>query len=182
MNNISLIACSDTKINDINNFHKGVHFFKDDYHFENIYRNPSRTLQKFRNYRFMLTPDYSLYNEMPRWMQIEAIGKSRWIGAYWQHNGVKVVPTITWGNPSSYQFCFDSIEKHSIVAIGTIGCKKYKFAFMRGYEAMMNIIKPSAIICFGHPFPDMEGKIIVVNYISSKKVVRHGWQRNICIG
>ena len=173
LDNIALIACSDTKANDQKNTDKGVHFFTDDYRFQNIYDHPDRSLPKFSQYRFLLTPDFSLYSEMSTWRQIESVGKARWIGAYWQSHGLTVIPTVSWSQPSSFNYCFDGIEKTSVVAIGMIGCKHQRVAFMKGYNAMLDIISPSAVICFGKPFPEMRGNIIAVDYISSRKVVRN---------
>jgi len=166
---VKLLSCSDTKKTE-NEYYKsyGVHFFVDDYRFEGIFKRPELSLDKYSQYAFLLTPDYSLYAEMPQWRQIENIGKSRWIGAYWQNNGCIVVPTLSWSGPRSYEYCFKSIEKGSIVAVGTIGCRQSKRAFMLGYKEMLSQIDPSAIICFGTPFKEMEGNVIAVDYISSR--------------
>ena len=172
LNSVELIACSDTRTNDRYNTYKGVHFFTDDYRFCGIYDHPDRSLEKFRQYRFVLTPDFSLYAEMEPWRQIESVGKSRWIGAYWQSQGLTVIPTVSWAKPSSFRYCFDGIEKTSVVAVGMIGCKHERIAFMKGYNAMLDKIEPSAIICFGTPFPEMCGNIIAVDYLSSRKVMR----------
>lgn len=169
---IQLIACSDTRVNDKLNTEKGVHFFVDDYRFEAIYRNPERSWAKFSQYRFMLTPDYSLYADMPMWRQIESIGKSRWCGAWWQERGMTVIPTVSWSNYPSYAFCFDGIAENSCVAVGMIGCKRNRHNFMHGYDAMLERIKPEAIICFGTPFQEMRGNVIVVDYLTSRKGVR----------
>ncbi len=109
---------------------------------------------------------------MNYWRQLESIARSRWVGAYWQGCGLTVIPTISWSDTSSFDFCFDGVEPNSIVAIGTIGCKHEKLGFMRGYNAMLKRIAPSAVICFGAPFKEMEGNIIVVDYLSSRKAVR----------
>ena len=61
LNTVELIACSDTSRHDTQNLNKGVHFFTDDYRFESLYMHPERTLDKYSKYRFLLTPDYSLY-------------------------------------------------------------------------------------------------------------------------
>lgn len=172
LNNVELIACSDTHKGEQYNQHKGVHFFVDDYRFESIYRHPERTLDKYKQYRFILSPDYSLYADMPMWRQIESIGKSRWCGAWWQENGLSVVPTVSWGQYPTYAFCFDGIEIGSAVAIGMIGCKREKRNFLRGYDAMLNRIQPEAIICLGSPFEEMRGNLITVDYIASRRVVR----------
>lgn len=53
-----------------------------------------------------------------------------------------------------------------------IGCKQNKLHFLRGYNAMLERIASSHIICFGTPFAEMEGNIIPVDYMESRKVVR----------
>ncbi len=65
-----------------------------------------------------------------------------------------------------------SVTLNSIVAIGMIGCKSNKNHFLRGYYQMLERIEPEAIICFGDPFDEMEGNIIVVDYLKSRKEVR----------
>lgn len=171
--NISLVAYSDTRANDNEeNVKRGVHFFVDDYRFKGIYNNPDKSLAKLSQYAFLLTPDYSTYSDMNLWRQMESVAHSRWVGAYWQSKGLKVVPTVSWGDARSYSFCFDGVEQNAVVAIGMIGCKGNKLAFMRGYNAMLEKLSPSCIICFGKPFDDMNGNIVAVDYLSSRKVVR----------
>ena len=173
LNDVALISYSDIRSNDNEiNKKKGVHFFIDDYRFDGIYRNPERSLSRLSQYRFLLTPDYSTYSDMNYWRQLESVAHSRWVGAYWQDEGQRVVPTISWSTPESYEFCFDGVEKHSIVAIGMIGCKRSKREFLSGYTEMLNRIEPSSIICFGAPFKEMQGNLLVVDYRESRKVVR----------
>ena len=40
---------------------------------------------------------------------------------------------------------------------------------MNGYREMLVRIKPKYIICYGKPFSDMEGNIVVVDYYRAKK-------------
>lgn len=172
IDDLELISYSDTSNHDTKNLHKAVHFFIDDWRFESIYSHPEKTLEKLSKYRFLLTPDYSLYAEMPLWRQIESVGKARWVGANWQYNGFNVIPTVSWSTPVSYDFCYDSIEKGCTVAVGMIGCKQERIAFMKGYENMIDKIEPQAVICFGKPYPEMKGNIYEVDYINSRRVVR----------
>ena len=103
VNNLSLIACSDTKSNDYSgNTKNGVHFFVDDYRFNGVYNNPEKSLAKYSQYAFLLTPDFSTYADMSLWRQLESVAKNRWCGAYWQSKGLTVIPTISWSTPSSY--------------------------------------------------------------------------------
>lgn len=172
LNGIELIACSDVSHKDSKNLHKGVHFFVDDYRFENTYTKPEEALENYGKYRFLISPDFSLYGDMNPWRQIESVGKSRWVAAKWQKAGKTVIPTMSWSLARSYEFCFDAIEKNSIVAIGMIGCKNNKRNFMRGYNQMLKKIEPEGIICFGKPYDEMEGNLVVVDYLESRKVDR----------
>lgn len=173
INAIKLVACSDTRANDNEeNRKKGVHFFVDDYRFSGIYDHPDRSLERYAQYAFLLTPDFSTYADMNMWRQIESVAKNRWVGAYWQNKGLTVVPTISWSSSRSFEFCFDGVESGAVVAVGMIGCKHSRIGFMRGYNEMLRRIQPEAIIVFGTPFPEMEGNILPVDYLSSRKVVR----------
>ena len=96
---IQLVACSDTRVHDSEeNKKRGVHFFVDDFRFKGIYKNPERTLDKYSQYAFLLTPDYSLYADMLLWKQVENIAKNRWVGSYWQGKGLTVM------RPTHYRF------------------------------------------------------------------------------
>ena len=173
LDNINLISYSDTRNNESEkNTNKGVHFFIDDYRFEGIYNHPEKSLAKLKQYKFVCTPDFSIYSEMDKWRKIENVAKNRWVGAYWQEHGLIVIPTISWGKPSTFDYCFDGIEKGSIVAISTLGCKKAKRDFLIGYEEMKKQINPAAIICFDTPFEEIKDEVIYVNYLQSRKVVR----------
>jgi len=173
LTDIQLVACSDTRANDNEiNKKRGVHFFVDDFRFEGIYNNPERTIDKYSQYAFLLTPDFSLYADMPLWKQIENVAKNRWVGAYWQSKGLKVIPTIAWSTARSFDFCFDGVEQNGIVAVGMIGCKRNKIGFIRGYNVMLEKLQPETIIVLGTPFPEMQGNIIAVDYRESRKVVR----------
>ena len=170
---IQLIACSDTRANDNKeNRKKGIHFFVDDYRFSGIYDHPDRSLERYAQYAFLLTPDFSTYADMDLWRQLENVAKNRWVGAYWQNKGLTVIPTISWSNSRSFEFCFDGVEQNAVVAVSTLGCRRASIAFLRGYEAMLNKLEPQTIICFGEPFPEMYGNIVFVDYRASRKVVR----------
>lgn len=170
---IKLVACSDTRANDSEeNKKKGVHFFVDDYRFSGIYDNPDRSLKRYSQYTFLLTPDFSTYADMDLWRQLESVAKNRWVGAYWQSKGLTVIPTVSWGSSRSYEFCFDGIEQGGMVAVGMIGCKHSRVSFMRGFNEMLERLQPKKIIVFGTPFPEMQGNIMPVDYLSSRKVVR----------
>ena len=165
LSEIRLIASSNTRANDTEkNRQNGVHHYVDDYRFNGIYDHPERSLDRYSQYKFLLSPEYSTFANMDLWRQIESTGKNRWVGAYWQSKGLTVVPSVCWSTPRSYEFCFDAIEQASVVAVGMIECKKEKRLFLHGYDAMLERIDPSAIIVLGRPFSEMRGNVISVPY------------------
>lgn len=129
-----------------------------------MWNDPEPRLIKLNQYRGVLSPQFSVYYTMPTSLQIFNTFRSRWCGAYFQSKGIKVIPTVSWGLPQSYWYCFDGIEKGSIVAVSTIGVRKEKDFFMQGFNEMLKRIHPSTIICYGKTFDDMKGNIIEVSY------------------
>ncbi len=127
-------------------------------HIPDIYRFPEKTFAKYAQYAILLTPDNSTYREMPHYLQLQSVWTSRWVGAYWQSRGLTVISTATWSDASSYSFCFCGLEKGTVVAISTIGCKTQfegRAHFMHGFAAMIEQIHPRLIFCFGAPFIEM---------------------------
>lgn len=160
--NVGLLACTNTAPDDEENFDLGVHFFVDDFRFEDIYEHPAVTLPVLSQYRFCCTPDFSVYGEMQPWRQLESVAHGRWVGAWWQAHGMTVVPTISWDAYPSFGFCFDGVEEGCTVAVATYACRQSRGAFLRGYAAMLERIRPEAILCYGEPFPEMGGPLVVV--------------------
>lgn len=130
-----------------------VHFFLDDYRFESIWNHPVRSLALFKQIGLVLSPDFSLFRDMPVAMQIWNVYRNRWLGVYWQIHGITVIPTITWSDRASYDFCFAGVERGSIVALSSVGVvkeAKARYLFRDGVEKMLEVIQPSAIVCYGN--------------------------------
>jgi len=161
---IKLINFNNIKYNDDKNTNRTVQFFTHDYRFDYVYSHPMLAVEKLKQYYCLLSPDYSLYTDMPLALQIKNTFKNRWCGAYWQSLGLNVIPTIEWGDERSFDFCFDGVEEGSIVAVSTYGKQKIEEEFMKGYNEMLKRIKPCAIICYEKPFPKMKGKLKVFPY------------------
>lgn len=131
---------------------KLIHFFIDDYQFERLWNSPEKYVGMLKKAKYVLTPDFSLYRDMDMAIQLYNTYKNRWVGAYLQSEGIKIIPTISWSKEESYDFCFEGIEKNGIIAIATYGISKDKEAkelFYRGYQEMKRRLKPTLILCYG---------------------------------
>jgi hypothetical protein len=149
------------------NIFKTIHFFVEDNKLDRYYNQPRNYLLRLAQYPHVLTPDYSLYTDMPIALQIHNTFKSRWCGAYWQENGLSVIPSVSWSTETSYEFCFDGLEQGTVVAISTVGGLSNKDQFLRGYFEMKKRINPKQTLCFGKAFTEMCDEVIVVNYLKA---------------
>lgn len=130
----------------------GIHFYIDDYQFERVWNNPQDYVDVLKQYECILSPDFSLYMDMPMPMKIWNIYRSRVIGQYYQQQGIKVIPTMSWAEKETFDFCFKGIPQHSVVSISTIGVKRSTEAFKiwrEGMDAMIAEIQPSTILVYG---------------------------------
>ena len=172
LDKIELLAFTKTKHNDEENQNKTIHFFTYDWNFQSVYEKPEESLEKLDQYYALLTPEFSTYKDMPLARQIDSVFKNRWCGAFWQKQGMIVIPTISWGSIPCLEFCFDGIEKGSVVAVSTYTREDNRDDFMLGYNKMLEIIEPSAIICYGTPFPEMKGKIKAIDPFNKEELIK----------
>ena len=152
----------------------GIHFYLDDYQFERLWNNPQEYIEILKQYECILSPDFSLYLDMPMPMKIWNIYRSRQIGQYYQSQGIKVIPTLSWAEKETFEFAFKGIPKGSIVSVSTIGVKRNKEAFQiwkDGMDAMINEIQPSTILVYGGELDYEYGDIEVI-YFENKVTER----------
>lgn len=129
-----------------------LHFFLDDYRFETVWSSPKRLLPRVTAVGAALTPDFSLWRDMPRATQIFNIYRSRWCGAYWQTNGVQVIPTACWGAPETFDFCFDGIPSDSTVAVSSMGIRSSRedqSLFRDGLQELIFRTQPKLLLAYG---------------------------------
>lgn len=165
-----LIGFDKTHLEDQKHIDRMVHFFLYDYRFERVWKNPDNDIEKLSRYRAVLSPDFSMYLEMAPVMQLYNVFRNRWCGAYWASKDIRVIPTVNWSDESTFDFCFEGIEKGSVVAVSIYMASEHgnhqdqKEWFMAGYNEMFRRIEPEKIICYNTPFPEMQGNIICVDY------------------
>ena len=128
-----------------------IHFFLDDYRFERVWWKPEAVLPRLQEVGTALTPDFSIWRDMPMATQLWQVYRSRWCGAYWQSHGLRVIPTATWAGPSTYEFAFTTLPKRSVVAVSALGVRdrEARALFQAGLEALIEICTPSLLLSYG---------------------------------
>ncbi len=180
-NNLLLIGFDRTHKSDTANRNRMVHFFLYDYKFNCVWHNPDQLIDRIKNYRAVLSPDFSIYLEMNPTIQLYNVFRNRWCGAFWASKGIRVIPSVSWGDERTFHFCFLGIPKGSTVAVSTYmvsehdnRCDQKEF-FLTGYQELLRQVEPEQVICYHKPFPEMDGNIIYVDYeLSSWKYQKAG--------
>lgn len=144
-------------------YDKGLHFFVDDYQFTRLWSNPDAYLDMLRKFKVVCTPDFSTYTDFSKAVQIYNHYRKHWLGAYWQANGITVIPTISWSDRDSFSWCFDGEPVGGTVAISSVGTQLNKDSrklFIDGYNEMLARLQPSLIYFYGNVPDECEGNII----------------------
>lgn len=128
-----------------------IHFFLDDYRFETVWSKPFRPLSRLQRVGVALTPDFSLWQEMPLAMQLWQVYRSRWCGNWMASNGVSVIPTISWSTRVSYDFAFAGIPQKSVVAISSVGIRgdEAQRSYRHGIKWMLAELDPATVLVYG---------------------------------
>lgn len=150
---------------------KAVHFFLDDYQFNRVWTDPDRYIEMLKRYKYVLTPDFSLYTDFPKALQIYNHYRKHWLGAYWQMFGINVIPTVCWSDQESFEWCFDGEPTHSVVSISSVGTQnsgEKKRKFLDGYFEMIDRLQPTQIIFYGSVPEECKGNIVRVKAFSDK--------------
>ena len=154
----------------------GIHFFIDDYQFVRVWKDPDRYTNMLGKFQAVCTPDFSTYTDFPKAVQIYNHYRKHWLGAYWQEVGIRVIPTISWSDRDSYEWCFMGEPEGYTVAVssvGTQGSRETRQLFMDGYREMIARLQPSRIVMYGDIPDECQGNIISVKAFQSK------WRKKI---
>ncbi|MCL1949012.1 MAG: DUF4417 domain-containing protein [Turicibacter sp.] len=169
------------------NKHKGkssfdywVVFYEDDEKFIRFVNTPANYLKTLKKFKGIISPDNSVHRDMPLGKQFTQIFLSRELALYLNQNGIEIIPNIRWGGPNTYPFCFDGIEHHSTVAVGTHGTVKNlldRYFLFHGFKQMLNTLHPRNVILYGSLPKYMETlcheqKIQVIHFKSQFAVAR----------
>lgn len=158
-----------------------IHFYMHDITFRQVITNAKKYLDIFKKYGGVISPDCSLYIDMPLCLQMANTYMNRAIGVYLQNNGVKVIPNVRWGDDRTFEFAFDGLEANGIYAVSTWGCigtNEDKNRFKEGIREMIKRLNPNKILVHGDMpdciFSEFKGRVEFINYESWTSRVKKG--------
>lgn len=141
--------------------HGYLHFYIHDRQYGKILTDTRKYDELISRFDGIITPDPTIVIGMPHCIQAAATYMSRAIGYYEQCRGISVIPNVRWGDPSTFDFCFLGIPKHSVVSIGTHGAiardratgNLLRNCFRDGLGRMLDVIEPTDVLVYGY-MPD----------------------------
>lgn len=89
--------------------------------------------------------------------------------AFFQANGLDVIPNVSWATEDTYDWCFDGLPKNSVLAVSTNGCIKDKTAyklFLKGYKEMVKRLGPTKVVLVGPMPKELQNEQIIVHFES----------------
>lgn len=154
--------------------------YENDSEFRDLLLNPDAYIERLKLYQGFISPDCSIYRDMPLATQITNIYRNRAIGCCFQNYGVYVIPCVRWGDERTYttkvlpeKIAFLGVEKHSIVSIGTYGQLKdrvNRYYLEAGLDSMMETLEPEIILVYSKLPEEIKKK-----YPSTKFVEYQDW-------
>lgn len=143
-------------------------FYVDDYQFERIWNEPVKACKLLKHFKGIIAPDFSLYRDFPKALQIFNCWRNKALTWFFQMNGIEVIPNVSWSDESSYSWCFDGLPQNSVVAVCTNGClsdKTAKDLFLKGFEEMKKRLNPSRVLIIGSVPKELQSDLDIVQYL-----------------
>lgn len=133
-------------------YNQWIHFYEHDCKIECIWNNPRKYLPIIKRFKGIISPDFSVYYDMPLAMQKWNIYRGRALSNWFGQNGVEVIPNLRWGDSRTYEITCCGIEKDKTIAVGTHGCIKSnsdKINFIDGLDYTIQKLTPKNIVVYG---------------------------------
>lgn len=147
-------------------FHYGIHCYEYDYKIDPAWNNPPQVANCLRKYACVTAPDYSVFVDQPRAVNVWNVYRNRWVSSYWQKEGIRLVPSASWGNVDSFDFCFDGLPENSTIAIGHVAIGRdmdARILFRLGVKTLIERKHPTRLVVYGAPL-DFDPGVEVVFY------------------
>lgn len=105
------------------------------------------------------------------------IFRNKLLVAWWQFNGIDVIPNISWMN-DNYECSFEGWPKGSVVAVNSTGVgnsERCKTMWIEGYNKMIDYLHPIHIVRYGAKQIGENEAISTYYPNDNLTIARHGW-------
>lgn len=184
-----LKPCKEADITNIVPFHQAIsikessdswfHFFIDDYQFERLWNRPNRYIPILERFKGGITPDFSMYMDMPKAQQVWNCWRNRATAYFLQTKLDNIIPNACWGDIESLEWAFDGLPENSVLALTTQGCIKpkdeRKQILVNGLHELIRSKHPTKLYVYGN-FPEEWKKRFPIPIITLKSFSQNKWR------
>ena len=160
-----------------------VVFYECDINFARVLHNPKRYVEPLKKFTCVVGPDFSQKIGMNEFVCYYNNWWTKALTAFYQSQGVFMIPNVTWSDPASYAYAFIGLPKHSVIAINCTGIKgnhAAMYLWRKGYEEALRVLEPILIIRYGDKMPGEREDISVYYENINLKNLRNGRKRISC--
>lgn len=151
-----------------------VHFFIDDYQFERVWNSPDRYYEQLSKFKGIIMPDFSVYQNFPKALQIYNVFKSRVIAAYYASKGMTVIPNVTWSDYDSLEWILEGLPKHSVIALSSNGVlnKNVLDDFIYTFNEIVRRLEPTKIVFVGSVPKELKSDKRIIQFESHLQLMK----------
>lgn len=144
-----------------------IHFFMNDEQFVTATWNRlEQTTYRLMPFSAVIAPDYSMYVDRPSFYGLQAVFRSRFVGAYWQAMGLAVIPSVSWGDVDSLTYSLIGLPMHSVLAVCGTGTQRSVEAQNLWCYAMKTIedrLNPTSFLVYGQGVNEPQLRTPIIN-------------------
>lgn len=129
-----------------------VHFFEDDYRFLRLWRAPERYIRLLTRFAGVVSPDFSVYRNMPVAQNISHIYRNQLLGARMQADGLNVITNVRLCGQESIPYALAGVPQHSTLAVGLHGCTRdaaNRRHVVAEIKILCDLCEPSDLVVYG---------------------------------
>ena len=167
------------KRNQTEDYGQWIHCYLFDFRFRPLITNTDKYVEIIRLFSGFISPDPSLYRDMPVAAQIANTYLNRAVGHHMQRMGIPTIANIRWSDQRSFDFAFAGAPRKSTIATsnhGSLRGKKNLYWFERGFDEMACRLEPRRVILHGNlteglleRYPGIEIAVYPSSFDSSRK-------------
>ena len=139
----------------------GVLCFEYDNILDRIWYRPDHYFQTLSSFQCVCEPDFSLKIRNPLCLQIFNCYRRHALAYSMQNTGIDVIPSPSWSDIQSAEFCFDGYSKGGAVIVSTVGTlrdERSRYYFEYGFKMMLSRLSPDIVLMYG----DVDDRIMAL--------------------
>lgn len=119
-------------------------------------------------------PDFSVYKNFPKALQIYNVFKSRVIAAYYTSKFMTVIPNVTWSDYDSLEWILDGLPKHSVIALSSNGVlnKNVLDDFINTFNEVVRRLEPTNIVFVGSVPKELKSDKRIIQFESHLQLMK----------